>query len=395
MKQFVYDEIGKQLWEWDKNNYKEWIKKEWERTWRLLNRYDPKPPLDKSQGFISFNPLDKNEVKIPEKARIKITVAKFLVRKLELNKFTNDEIIRKISDKINENFFGEVEIRLDKGSKITENYANNIGGNSCMSGDYSKCTMLYEMNPDRFEQLVVVYANDTARAIVELLDNGKKNCDRVYATSDFVETKLEEYAKSKGWKDQSRNDLIMSGLNFKDGCVPYMDTLRYYRIEKNKLIIFNRTRNRIYVGCLESTCGNIYGGTICCSCDEPFDEEDLYRITDEWYCEDCYNGECFYCQECETNFHNDYKFIIQGNSYCENCANSLGIECDYCDETVHRESCIVTNLELDICDKCKENYFNCVVCNKWFDNDDNYEGDYCEDCYKEKLEDEDEEVVGV
>jgi hypothetical protein len=221
------------------------------KVWELLVALDPSPPLDGSNGYISFNVIDK-DMKILDKPRVKITTPKFLVRKLGLKEFFNDKTIRKISDNINSKFYGEINIRLDKGKKITENYKNEVGGHSCMTGSYAHCTKLYEMNPNRFEQLVFIYANDSARAIVSKLDNGEKYCDRCYSTSRFLYAKLQEYSREQGWYQSADEDLIISGLNFQDGCVPYMDTFNHYKIVNNKLNIFYSTRVREYDGCLDT-----------------------------------------------------------------------------------------------------------------------------------------------
>ncbi len=200
----------------------------------------PDKPDDGSTGFIAFN--------VPGKDRLKLTTARYLTRKCKLNEvaFLNDKQIRFLAEKINSLLWTVEElinIELIRGSDITEAYYNEVGGNSCMTSSNCNYTKLYEINPTRFEMLIIRNDNDSARAIIHKLDNGQKLLGTVYTTAEHLCNKMQNYAAKQNWilhKDacfSDKNTWIMSDLHFCDGEMPFMDVLTNGTICGNLLTV--------------------------------------------------------------------------------------------------------------------------------------------------------------
>jgi hypothetical protein len=84
----------------------------------------------------------------------------------------------------------------------------------------------------------------------------------------------------------------------------------------------------------------------------------------------------------------DNRYDIQNESFCEECYNNIAAECNDCNVITFQENTVIINDGSLICDNCQENYFRCDSCGEWFDNDDNYEGDFCKQCYYEVNDEE-------
>ena len=390
MKDFIFDQIEiaiKPLYQANRITYWQWYDVKRTYTSKLLSKLDPQLPEDGTPQ-IAFNVLDA-ELNVLDKPRIKTRTTRFLTRKLQLNSgFLSDKTIQDIADVINKQYFGDAfEIRLDSGAKITENYRNKIGGNSCMTGDYADCTMLYEMNPDRFRQLVVKYCSDSARAIVSKLDNGKYYCNRIYATADNVYLKLLDYVKSQNWGCYDYNTpcdskLIISGLEWQDGHVPYMDTFNYYKITDGKLDIFADD----VIDCdgtTDSTDGYLENRYTCSWCEERYNLDELTTIGYEYYCEDCINEYFSRCEECEEYYHNDHISWLNDIPYCSECLDKVADTCADCGEIDYKDDMMETDDGIVCCD-CKDNYFECESCNCVLKMDEHGHGNICDDCYEEE-----------
>jgi hypothetical protein len=325
-----------------------------------------------------------------------LTPARFLIRKLGLNEVFSDSQIRSMADAIVKEYFsGKTKIRIDIGAKITENYRNGIGGGSCMTGSYADCTRLYEMNPDRFAQAIATYNNDSARAILATLDNGHKMLCRIYSTSNYVHQILEEHGKKNDWSyPKNDEDVIMSDLKYKDGCVPYMDNFSYYKLHKGKMTIFESGNNYFesgnnYDGSLDHTDGYMHHNVYCNSCDEPVTEDDLYRIGDEPYCHACVTEHFRLCEECNLYVTTDEIFIIEDVYICETCSGSVADECENCGDLFFDESLRETE-DGPVCGDClRENYTSCTECGV-LAHTDTIEDGICESCEMEMTHEEEE-----
>jgi hypothetical protein len=390
MKEFIFDQIEmavRPLYQENRQIYWEWFDKRASLTRKLLDRLNPQIPKGKSPQ-ISFNVLD-SDLNILDKPRVKTRTTRFLTRKLSLNSgFFSDKTIQDIANAIDKHFFeGIFEIRLDSGKQITKNYRNKVGGGSCMTGNCTEYTTLYEMNPDRFRQLVVKYCGDSARAIVSKLDNGKYYCDRVYATADNVYYKLLDYVDEQSWKSHKDDkppvkELSISGLKWEDGHVPYLDTFCFYKItEDGKLDIF-ADDNKNHDGCTDNTDGYLLSTTVCAWCTIRYHRDEVTYIGNYPYCHCCIDIHFYTCNECGVYVsENDIDFV-HDNSYCRGCYDSLTAACDDCGERVYKEN--ITETENgEICEDCIGDYFECEVCSCVVGLDDNEHDNICDNCYED------------
>lgn len=338
---------------------------------------NPDKPDDGSSCFIAFDNAGK---------RLKLKTGRFLTRKLALNNYACDEVLRNLATELNKELFQAEDedsgVKLFKGEDITSNYRDEIGGTSCMTGGCAEYTLLYEMNPDKFSQAVAILGNDTARAIVSKLDNGKFIMDRIYHTDSNLAVTLREYAEKQGWYryngsqviDSEGNEitdyseLIVSNLSFENGHIPYMDTLRYYKINsKNKMNIFHSRSKFSYDGSLDNIDGHISNCEFTCSnCGNGVDEDNTYspECGDGVYCENCYSQLFTRCDICEEDvFSGDANFIeAEDITVCNCCKDNYITECERC-EAECRDNHRLYKMEEILCSSCRyELYYKCKAC---------------------------------
>jgi hypothetical protein len=338
--------------------------------------------------------------------RMKIKTARFLTRKLRLNSgFLNDVEIRTIQTSIDEILFGEmVQTYISTGSDIEKNYYNEIGGPSCMSGFSSGCVGLYVDNPDTYSQLIMKRGNDSARAMIVKLDNGKYMLDRIYTDAEDLTEKMKNYADDQGWivgydRDISESglstlDFIVTGLTYTDGEVPYQDTLGFGRI-RNGLLDLLADRRHGHDFTMDDTGGNIDGGGYeCCDCGDRVSEEDYWSTDNGIYCPSCSERFYFICNYCnDTTSDDDRRHINnEGIEVCPHCADTQYAFCDECDEYFSTEFvAYIESAEKSVCDDCVDrDYRQCTDCNELFDKNDMVELEnnesICEDCREIELQ---------
>ena len=368
-----------------------------------LTAYKPTVPNDGTENSIAYT--SKRDDK-----RVKIKTSRFLSKRLDLNTgFISEAGLHKLTDTINAKLFRGNTIELVKGKAITENYKKGVGTTSCMTGGSACCTRLYENNPDRFQQLIMHQNNDSGRAIVHKLDNGSFLLDRIYASSDYVTREMRNYGRKQGWQIRSVIDdfsiLVVSGLTYKNGQVPYQDTLKLYRIKDKKLTIFHRRYSRDCIGELGSTSGYLDedGGYRCRGCENYFNEDDLTYINDDYLCEDCIDEYYTRCEDCEELIRNNVIYHVQdadtevcdsclvdnytqctvcddwfdddwieikdtGDCVCQSCAGKQFTQCDNCCEYFSKGYVQIEDIDdCHVCQECADDtYEKCPVCNKYF-----------------------------
>ena len=323
----------------------------------------PDKPDDGSTGYIAFNVLGKE--------RMKLKTARYLIRKCKLNEVAslNDEQIRSLAEKINSLLWTDEElnnVELIRGKAITEAYKNEIGGSSCMTGCNSSYTKLYASNPTRFEMLIIRSGNDSARAIIHKLDNGRKLLGVVYTTAKHLYDKMQNYATKQNWilyvnRDQDKTTWIMSDLQYNDGEIPYMDILTSGEIYGNLLTVSYNTGS--FELCNQN--GDLEGGYHCENCGDRIYEDDIYNDDNgNIYCEYCFNEKFIWCPDCESVTHNNDTVYIQGKEIhiCQYCADKHYYKCENCEDYFTINSVLGLNDDT----YCK-NCFDQIV-------------DYCEDC---------------
>lgn len=350
------------------------------QVYKDLNILNPSICEDGDTGKIAFGPDDK---------RMKLRTARFLTRKLHLNsEFLDDARIRKIQIGIDEALFGDmVQTFIVTGPDITKNYYSGVGGNSCMTGSASMCTKLYEDNPDIYSQLIMRRGNDSARAMVVKLDNDRYMLDRIYANAEDLVEKMTAYAKEQNWvcgyagknldgsnlSNAEKHELIVTGLKFIDGEVPYQDTLRYGRIRGGCLDLM-AGQNHDYDFEVSSTEGYVGGGGRACNgCGGliPEDEGWFTTIDGRVFCEDCFSESYFQCESCGGIAPIGDEICIQDlDTYiCPGCRDDADVEyCEECGNYFSRDGTrFVESAERTVCGGCLNAYYReCTNCNKFF-----------------------------
>ena len=123
-------------------------------------------------------------------------------------------------------------------------------------------------------------------------------------------------------------------------------------------------------------------------------EDDEYWVGDYCYCEDCVS----YCECCQQYELSDNMIWVKSeNQYiCDYCIGEYYYRCEHCGEYYYRDNITyVESNDADVCSDCLEElYMRCDNCGEYFLKEElqEYEGyDYCQDCYNEAQEEEEEE----
>lgn len=146
---------------------------------------------------------------------------------------------------------------------------------------------------------------------------------------------------------------------------------------------------------------------VCDECKEDYEEcehcGDLYRAEEmerdgsTYYCNDCYEDNYSYCDCChhivdrdDTHYHEPQDMV-----YCDDCWEDNTFICDDCGErhlTTERNYALDAHDDnIEVCDKCYDNYYTCADCGETYhfdnlnycDEDGNY---YCNECESKRDE---------
>lgn len=221
--------------------------------------------------------------------------------------------------------------------------------NSCMnSTEKSNYIKFYAINKDKVSLLILKDNKDSnkikGRALIWYLDEpkGRVYMDRIYTTVNYLENHFIDYAKKNGWIYKSEQnmyettDLIdtVSGEIIKKISVnnikphndyPYMDTLKYFNKNEEKLSNYKDNEKEMYK--LESTHGSY---------------STINRQIDDLYWSDYYNreldidndDELMYCEWIDDYrytddcYYSDYYDVTIDYNY----ANTNMINCKYNDD---------------------------------------------------------------
>ena len=359
-----------------------------------INYRHPDKPDDGSTNFIAFD--------VPGKDRAKLKTTRYLIRKCKLGEIAslNDEQIRDLAEKINSLLWTIEElndIELIRGKAITNAYAKNVGGSSCMTGGNFSYTRLYEINPARFEMLIIRSNNDSARAIIHKLDNGRKLLGVIYTTANYLFNKMENYAVKQNWILYSdpaitnKNSWIMSDLQYNDGEIPYMDVLASGKINGALLTVSYNSGSFE----LHNQDGSLVSGYYCEICNDHVHEDDIFGDNNgNIYCECCFNENFIHCPDCSEIAHSgDAVFIENKKVYvCSYCVNKHYYSCETCNEYFELDDIRIIN-DANYCENCFDEIADyCENCNAVFYTEDltsvNDSGPLCEDCAIAKRESE-------
>lgn len=368
----------------------------------IIDRLQPNTPIDETSGFIAYNVNSK---------RMKIRTSRFLGKKLNLNSgFLSEKVLQTMTERINTELFPDLEIRIDRGKNITNNYDNAIGGSSCMTDSSSCYTRMYEYNPQTYKQLIMQTRKNSARAILITLDNGSILMDRIYTDSSYLKEKMIDYAIKNNWYYRSSTSpgsydiefykiplesseyakMFVTGIVYTESEVPYADTLTQYCNCNSRLIISHPRALQCCDGELDSTSGYLENEdrSCCDNCGDMTDDDDLNCINDDYICSCCYNEHYFYCEHCQESYSNDDVVYIDSESrdICQSCADNDYFYCDDCNEYFHSAKANQTQSDTYVCDSClSSNYTECKDCEEYAPDDETTD-DICNNCIENYTE---------
>lgn len=151
-----------------------------------------------------------------------------------------------------------------------------------------------------------------------------------------------------------------------------------------------------YMGCCEGE------RRVCVDCGARIHEERDYFHTlpnGDVICNDCYEDHYFTCSECgEIYYEDSMNETITGEFICDRCADRYYTHCDYCDKYAPSDEVHETTDGDLICEDCISNadFHECEECGKFTDSyHDTPDGIFCDECYEEKVEEEETEMEVV
>ncbi len=384
-----------------------------------IDKLKPAKSVGDTTGFIAFNANTTYVV------RVKLRVSRFLTRKLNLLGLLSDKQINRLASLLSNQLWtvdNLYNFEILHGAAITSAFRDSIGGGSCMTGGCADYTRLYEINPTRFGLLTVRHNNDSGRAILYYLDNGKTLQSRIYCTDLPLREHMLNYATERSWF-LNRNicgiekiELVMSNLLYNSDEIPYLDSLSlgFIDYKTRTLTIFARsTSGLISEFSLCTTDGQLEPGNVCYHCEDAVNDDDYIVINGDCYCADCASRNFSFCESCnEYGDINECIPIYSGgnsrliNSYVcsSDCAENKYYKCSICDRWFV-EGATYSLKDSDLlcapcfednttcCDSCEEDFLVDDVSVFIPDNDDNDDKEsieingqfhYCQDCMTEK-----------
>ena len=125
----------------------------------------------------------------------------------------------------------------------------------------------------------------------------------------------------------------------------------------------------------------------CQHCEDNFNEEDMYYINDEWYCEDCKDDLFTMCERCESYIDRNNVSHVNDYSYCDHCYNEYCTTCDNCGDNILSDDSVLLTYsdesETYVCYHCHKE-LECQICET---HGNLVKGDcVCEDCLEERNE---------
>ena len=323
----------------------------------------------------------------------------------------------KIADKLS-----KALILLDKSKFSFSKYPSEIYslhhaphgtiGSSCMRDCHREFFYLYD---DLSKGILYVYDDEKAelvgRALVWdalLLDqNGKviKNhitfLDRVYTSSERLETEFYLYAKENNWyyrdftsfnfrepDGKQLTKIIAIPANLLKEKVydyyPYVDSFSLAEDLNGDWWLVNKVPNRWKLltefNDTEGENPFFHNILICSVCEERISEEAAYSYDGDYYCEGCFHERFSYCYQCEDYFPAEETNIViidhYGNTaeFCPDCVkeltnNDVIVYCQECNMPL-LERAVYYHGDKPICPDCinfyaeEHNLFICPSCNK-------------------------------
>ena len=298
-------------------------------------------------------------------------------------------------------------------------------GNSCMRGKRAERFQLY----DDIDCCRIAYVKDgewlIGRALlwdeVFIRDTEEtiKIMDRCFFKDRVILSNLLAWAKNNGYwvkkyPDRANCSVYISpsgeekdfvSLSVKTGFmlenemyneVPYLDTFCYCYGGGDRLHSYDQGDV-----CLQDTGGrgDFLTGDYTnecheCGCRLSEDSQIYSDITEEFYCEECYNEVFTHCENCEEDFSRENSIDVMWEDgyprvWCEECAKEDRdvVRCDWCGAYHHKNSPTINKIVGTkgkyICGEClsySNIYERCAECNDVYHVSDLNEDDLCSDC---------------
>ena len=292
---------------------------------------EPRIPKSKEEGKIAYNKLSKKSDGRAFYRRVQITINKFLSRQLKIINYLPSAKIAYVSDIVTNILYGNSQVSYIKGKSITEAYRKAIGNTSCMTGsDRCRYTKLYEKNPKKIQMAIYKQQKGgSARAIIWELDNGKIYADRIFYNSSYAYEVLREEFRKKGWLSYDLGDtgskLVVSGLSFKSGEIPYLDSFRTADIVtkngKDTLTVYIRGDGDYGTTTTRGVLEKLYHNCFCCKkrIKSTYIMWRTYKRVNRPFCEKCYHNVFVCCSHCGDTYMKDDTYNIDGKFHCEHC----------------------------------------------------------------------------
>jgi hypothetical protein len=203
-----------------------------------------------------------------------------------------------------------------------------------MTGDECDKVELYCINDDKV-QMALIDAEYRARALIWTMDDGQRLLDRQYGDPEAC-NHLYNWAKNQGWKCwQDRDDLDLKVTLEVPDKWPYMDTMRYAKMEGCKVILYSDSCKR-HDHCLDRTDGELEDSMCCCSCEDGIDEDNAYyQEGDGPYCNSCFRERYSCCDRCSEDFPADDGVTVNNDgeeTWCQSCAERHAFYCEHSEE---------------------------------------------------------------
>lgn len=127
----------------------------------------------------------------------------------------------------------------------------------------------------------------------------------------------------------------------------------------------------------------------CVHCGRIVKLDDVVKLNDKVYCQDCFDSYTCECPDCNERFHVDEMCSVENRRsreimVCVECRHENYCACDNCSTVIHNDNLMYTASGENICCSCYEDsYFTCDHCSEIYHNDRYGSDGCCEDCYED------------
>ncbi len=112
----------------------------------------------------------------------------------------------------------------------------------------------------------------------------------------------------------------------------------------------------------------VIGGRLCEHCNEHCSDEESYYVSEQNWCESCYESYGFHCEQCEESYHTDDSREVHADRdarhsytqyWCTGCAGDDAEECEECNKLYCSDGIIGTENGTVLCKECADEKLTC------------------------------------